>query len=69
MTTNQIIQILAGFVGSMGFAVLFNVRGIKLFIASIGNPSENNFIVSSLLYLSSKINLCQILDTFFLFII
>ena len=36
MTTNQIIQILAGFVGSMGFAVLFNVRGIKLFIASIG---------------------------------
>lgn len=36
MTQTQIIQILAGFVGSLGFAVLFNIRGKRLVAAGIG---------------------------------
>ena len=36
MTTTEIIQVFAGLIGSMGFAVLFNVRGIKLLITSLG---------------------------------
>ncbi len=31
-----IIQILTGFIGSLGFGVLFNVRGKRLLMASIG---------------------------------
>ena len=36
MTQTEIIQILAGFVGSIGFAILFNIRGKKLFVTAIG---------------------------------
>lgn len=36
MTMQDIIQILTGYLGSLGFAVLFNIRGRKLLIASIG---------------------------------
>ncbi len=36
MTSFEIIQILTGFVGSIGFAVLFNIRGIRLLVASLG---------------------------------
>lgn len=36
MTQAEIIQILAGFVGSIGFGMLFNIRGKRLFMASIG---------------------------------
>ncbi len=36
MTQTQIIQILSGFVGSLGFAVLFNIRGKRLVAAAIG---------------------------------
>ena len=32
----EIIQILAGFVGSIGFAVLFNIRGKKLLVTAAG---------------------------------
>ncbi len=33
---SEIIEILAGFVGSLGFALLFNIRGKKLLVASLG---------------------------------
>ena len=33
---DAITQILAGFVGSIGFGILFNVRGKKLLMASLG---------------------------------
>lgn len=33
---NEIIQILTGFIGSLGFAILFNIRGKRLLAASIG---------------------------------
>ncbi len=36
MTQTEIIQILAGFVGSIGFAVLFNIRGKRLITVAIG---------------------------------
>ena len=36
MTQMEIIQILAGFIGSAGFAVLFNIRGKRLAAAATG---------------------------------
>lgn len=65
MTKAEIIQILAGFVGSFGFACLFNIRGKRLIAAAAGGllswllfvifskfiPSEpvNYFIVALLM--------------------
>lgn len=36
MTKTEIIQILAGFGGTIGFAVLFNIRGRRLALAALG---------------------------------
>jgi len=36
MTKTELVQILSGFVGSMGFAILFNIRGKRFLAASIG---------------------------------
>ncbi len=36
MTQTEIIQILTGFIGTVGFAVLFNIRGKRLVATSIG---------------------------------
>lgn len=36
MNTVALIQILTGFLGSLGFSVLFNIRGSKLIIAAFG---------------------------------
>ena len=36
MSVKELIQILAGFVGSFGFACLFNIRGRRLLVASLG---------------------------------
>lgn len=36
MTHAEIIQIITGFIGSLGFAVLFNVRGKKMAFAALG---------------------------------
>lgn len=36
MTQTEIVQILSGFVGSLGFAILFNIRGKKLFVTALG---------------------------------
>lgn len=36
MIPDEIVQILTGFIGSLGFAVLFNIRGKRLIIASLG---------------------------------
>ena len=36
MTQLEIIQVLTGFIGSIGFAVLFNIRGKRLIAAAIG---------------------------------
>lgn len=51
MTKTEIIQILAAFVGSLGFAVLFNIRGRRLVAVACGGLLSwllfiviNNFI-------------------------
>jgi len=36
MTLNDIIQILMGYLGTLGFNILFNLRGKKLWLASFG---------------------------------
>lgn len=36
MTQSEIIQIVSGFVGSLGFAILFNIRGKRLVTAAVG---------------------------------
>ena len=36
MTQYEAIQIFAGFVGCLGFAILFNIRGSRLLVAGIG---------------------------------
>jgi len=36
MTGADILQIITAFIGSLGFALLYNIRGKKLIIAAIG---------------------------------
>ena len=36
MNSIELTQILAGFIGTMGFAVLFNIRGKRFLFASLG---------------------------------
>lgn len=36
MNLTELIQILAGFVGTMGFAILFNIRGKRFLFAGLG---------------------------------
>ena len=36
MTSTQILEIFTGFIGSVGFAILFNLRGIKLAFGAMG---------------------------------
>lgn len=78
MTTTEIIQILTGFIGSIGFAVLFNIRGKKLVLAALGgflswalfiilykfisNEPVCYFIVSALISVYAEI-LARILKT------
>lgn len=71
MTMTEFIQILAGGVGSMGFAFLFNIRGKRLLVATFGgllswflfvilsyfikNEPINYFIVSLLISLFAEV--------------
>lgn len=36
MTNNELLQIIAGFMGSLGFGILFNIRGKRLVFAALG---------------------------------
>ena len=36
MTSTEILQIITGFLGSFGFAILFNIRGKRLLFAALG---------------------------------
>lgn len=71
MTFTEFLQILAGGIGSLGFACLFNIRGKRLVVATLGGvlswflfvifsyfiPSEpiNYFIVSFLLSIFAEV--------------
>ncbi len=78
ITENEIIQIISGFLGAIGFSVIFNVRGKKMLVASLGAilswgifvllgciiPSEpvRYFIVAMIISLYSEI-MARILKT------
>ena len=57
MTWTQFIQILAGGVGSLGFACLFNIRGKRLLVATLGGVlSWFLFVIFSYFIPSDPIN-------------
>lgn len=57
MTRFEFIQIIAGFVGSLGFAVLFNIQGIRLLVAGMGGfLSWMAFVLLSHVILNDAIN-------------
>lgn len=78
MTTNEIIQILSGFVGTLGFAVLFNIRGKRFLFGGLGgllswllfvifsrfipNEAINYFVVAVIISLYAEV-LARILKT------
>ena len=68
MTMTQLIQILAGGVGSFGFACLFNIRGKRLAVATFGGLlSWTLFVIFSYFIKSEPINyfVVSLLMTFF----
>ncbi len=78
MTQNEIVQIIAGFIGSVGFGVLFNIKGKRLLMAGLGgllswllfcifndyikNDAVNYFAVSCLISIYAEI-MARILKT------
>lgn len=78
MTFNEVIQIITGFVGSLGFAVLFNIRGKRLVATAFGgflswtlfvilnffihNDPINYFLVALLISIYSEI-MARVLKT------
>ena len=68
MTWTELLQILVGGVGSMGFACLFNIRGKRLLVATLGGLlSWFLFVIFSYLIPSDPINyfLVSLLMSFF----
>lgn len=54
---NEIIQIIMGFIGSLGFGILFNVRGKRLAFASLGGLlSWGLFVLFSMFLKSEPLN-------------
>ncbi len=45
MSANEILQIITAFIGSLGFALLYNIRGKKLFVAAIGGLLSWGFFI------------------------
>ena len=57
MTMTQFIQILAGGIGSLGFACLFNIRGKRLAVATCGGLlSWTLFVIFSYIIKSEPVN-------------
>lgn len=54
ITQAEIIQILSGFVGTLGFAVLFNIRGKRFLFGSIGGFFSWSLFVLFSKFLSSE---------------
>lgn len=68
MTMTQFVQLLAGGVGSLGFAFLFNIRGKRLAVATFGGLlSWTLFVIFSYFIKSEPINyfVVSLLMTFF----
>ena len=78
MTQEEVIQILSGFVGTLGFGFLFNIRGVRLAVTALGGllswllfvllkrviPSEtlNYFLVALFMALYAEI-MARVLKT------
>lgn len=45
LTNTQIIQIIMGGIGSLGFSVLFHIKGYKLFLAGLGGIMSWTFFL------------------------
>ena len=57
MIENAITQIITGYIGSFGFALLFNIRGKRLIVASLGGLiSWSLFLVLNTLHLNDAVN-------------
>jgi uncharacterized membrane protein YjjB (DUF3815 family) len=57
MTKFEIIQIIAGTIGTLGFTVLFNIRGKRLIFTSIGGfLSWTLFVIFSKFIISEPLN-------------
>lgn len=54
MTHMEITQILSGFVGSLGFAILFNIRGKRLAAAALGGLFSWALFVVLRVYIESE---------------
>ena len=78
MTKTEIIQIIAGFIGTIGFAILFNIRSKRLVAVAVGgllswllfvilsrfipNEAVNYFVVACIISLYAEI-MARILKT------
>lgn len=54
---NEIIQVLSAFIGTFGFSVLFNVRGKRLFFASLGGLIAWLFFVIFKIFIPSEVTI------------
>ena len=54
---NEIIQVLSAFIGTFGFSVLFNVRGKRLFFASLGGLIAWLFFVIFIIFIPSEVTI------------
>lgn len=78
MTQNEVIQIIAGCVGTAGFGILFHIRGMRLLVATLGgllswllvailndwiaNEAVNYFLVAFLIAIFAEI-MARVLKT------
>ena len=54
---NELIQVLSAFIGTFGFSVLFNVRGKRLFFASLGGLIAWLFFVIFKIFIPSEVTI------------
>ncbi len=52
--SRELIQILTGFLGSLGFAVLFNIKGKKFIMAAMGGLFSWGLFVAFSFYIESE---------------
>ncbi len=78
MTWNEVVQIIAAFIGTLGFGILFNIKGIRLWAVALGgllawflfcvfckfgiNDAINYFIVSFVVSIYAEI-MARVLKT------
>lgn len=57
MSMTEVVQIITGFIGSLGFAILFNIRGKRLIAAAFGGfLSWSLFVVFNIFINNDPVN-------------